>query len=72
MTTLHYAYKNLNIVRRFYKVVENEIEREMARALEENNDPVRFMIPFMKDFNKQTPLHLCINNENYKSADIIL
>lgn len=26
----------------------------------------------MKDFDEKTPMHLCMDNENYKSADIIL
>lgn len=31
-TVLHYAYQNLHIVRRFYKVIENEVKKEREKA----------------------------------------
>lgn len=74
-TVLHYAYKNLHIVRRFYKVIEHDIlkQKQIAAASElEDTGHLYFDIPFMKDFDEKTPMHLCMDNENYKSADIIL
>ena len=70
-TILHYAYTNLNIVRRFYKVIQQEILREQEMAGDEK-EVVGFEIPFMKNFNGETPLHLCLQSKNYKSANIIL
>lgn len=84
-TVLHYAYQNLNIVRRFYKVIEAEVEKAKQLAISKDQDVSNqgfFEIPFLKTFSGDpknegsdvgmTPLHLCMNSGNYKSADIIL
>lgn len=31
-----------------------------------------FEVPFLQDFYGDSPLHLCIKGNNYKSADILL
>lgn len=73
-TVLHYAYKNLHIIQRFYKVIDNEMKKQKELAAQ--NDDIEaiacFEIPFLRDFNEKTPLHLCIENKNIKSADVIL
>jgi hypothetical protein len=73
-TVLHYAYKNLHIIQRFYRVIENEIKK--AKELASQNDDYegngQFEIPFIKDFIGKTALHLCIEGKNLKSADIML
>jgi hypothetical protein len=37
-TALHYAYKNLNIIRRFYKVIENEVNKAKELAASKDQD----------------------------------
>ncbi len=71
-TILHYAHKHLYIIRRFYKVIEREDTRRRKKAEDEDCNMTNFEIPFIKNFNGDTPIHLCIKNENYKSADVIL
>jgi hypothetical protein len=73
-TALHFAYQNLNIVRRFYKVIENEVkkQKEAAASNEDESRLLTFEIPFILNFDGKSPLHLCMEGENYKSADIIL
>ena len=70
-TVLHYAFKHLYLVRRFYKVMEQEYLK--LKKTSEDPENVRcFDIPFLQNFEGETPIHLCIKNENFKSADIIL
>ncbi len=71
-TILHYAHKDLYIIRRFYKVIEKEDTRRREIAEEEGTNVTNFEIPFIRNFDGDTPIHLCIKNENYKSADVIL
>lgn len=84
-TVLHYAYQNLNIVRRFYKVIEAEVAKAKEIAASNDQDVSNqgyFEIPFLKTFSGAqdkdgadvglTPLHLCMKSGNFKSADIIL
>ena len=83
-TVLHYAFQNLNIVRRFYKVIESEVAKAKELASSNDQDVTNqgfFEIPFLKTFSAgdddesmigQTPLHLCMKSGNFKSADIIL
>ena len=65
----------MHIVQRFYRVIDQEIkkQKDIAAANEEDDSAVNyFEIPFMLNFENKTPLHLCIENANFKSADIIL
>jgi hypothetical protein len=71
-TILHYAYKNLSIIKRFYNVIEDEVEKEEKTIVEGETEAIGFDIPFIKNFSDQTPLHLCLENKNFRSADIIL
>jgi hypothetical protein len=74
-TVLHYAYQKLHIVRRFYKVIEHEVKKEKEKQAASDQDVSStgyFEIPFLRNFDGNTPLHLCIQNKNVKSADIIL
>lgn len=73
-TVLHYAYKNLHIIQRFYRVIDSEIKKEIAAASlnDDTENGGVFEIPFLKDFNGNTPLHLCIQGKNLKSADIMI
>jgi ankyrin repeat protein len=75
-TLLHYAYQNLNIVRRFYKVIDQEAAKLKEDRASKDQDVItnqgQFEIPFMRNFDGKTALHLCLIAENFKSADIIL
>lgn len=71
-TILHYAHKHLHIIRRFYKVIEKEDARRRQIAEEDGSKVTNFEIPFIKNFDGDTSIHLCIKNQNYKSADVIL
>ena len=60
-TILHFAYKYIGLYKRFYQVItENQVDGE------------QFEIPFINNFDGLTPLHKCLDNKNYKSADILL
>lgn len=60
-TVLHYAYKNLGMIKKFYQIVNSD---------ESSNN--YFEIPFLNNFDNLTPLHKCMIDKNYKSADILL
>ena len=63
-TFMHYNYKNLNNIRKIYAMVKEENEK--------NEDKIPFEIPFLQNFKGKSPLHLCIEDNNYKSADVFL
>lgn len=44
----------------------------MSAQNEDVNSNGVFEIPFLKNFDEKTALHLCIESQNIKSADIIL
>jgi ankyrin repeat protein len=73
-TVLHYAFKNVHIIQRFYRVIENEVkkQRELSALNEDTDANGVFEIPFLKNFDEKTAIHLCIESLNIKSADIIL
>jgi hypothetical protein len=74
-TLLHYAYQNLGIVRRFYKVIDQEVAKakEANEAKDQDGSNAGyFEIPFLRNFDGKTALHMCIESESFKSADIIL
>ncbi|CDW78106.1 wd-40 repeat protein [Stylonychia lemnae] len=70
-TVLHYAHKQLYIIRRFYKVMEQEYKRKLESA-EDHESVMPFQIPFVRNFEGKTAIHMCLQNQNFKSADIIL
>ncbi len=70
-TILHYAYKNLRIIKKFYHIIEEDIEKEKDQ-IKDSQKVVGFQIPFMKNFEGKTPLHICLENNNLRSADVIL
>ncbi|CDW84531.1 wd-40 repeat protein [Stylonychia lemnae] len=60
-TITHLAVKNVGAIRKIYQIVRNL-----------NTEGRKFEIPFINNFLNQTPLHLCMIGQNYKSADLIL
>eukprot|EP00347_Sterkiella_histriomuscorum_P010355 403376619 len=60
-TVLHLAIRNLGAIRKFYQIIRDS-----------NSESEKFEIPFINNFNNETPIHLCLKTKNFKSADIIL
>lgn len=60
-TVIHMSTKNLKIIKKFYQIIN-----------EQNKDENFFEVPFINNLEGETPLHLCLKKENYKSADLIL
>lgn len=60
-TVLHLAIKNLSAIRRCYSIIR-----------ESNQTGHKFEIPFIANFDLETPIHLCLKSKNYKAADIII
>lgn len=53
--------RNLKTIKKFYEIINEQNKKENI-----------FEVPFINNFEGDTPLHLCIKKENYKSADFIL
>ncbi|CDW75557.1 wd-40 repeat protein [Stylonychia lemnae] len=64
-TVLHYSYKQLNNIRKLFDIISTYND-----TLEEG--AVKHEIPFIQNFKGVSPLHLCIYDNNYKSAEIFL
>jgi ankyrin repeat protein len=74
-TLLHFAYKRLSVIRLVYKIASKERAREKKKAekLGLVYDPINgFLVPFIRNYDRKSPLHLCVENGNFKSADTFL
>lgn len=64
-TFLHYSYHHLNNIRKCYEIVNN-----YNATLPENS--VKYEIPFIRNFDMKSPMHLSMKEKNYKAADLFL
>ena len=61
-TLLHYLWDNTD-----------EIKKTFARLDSINAElKVPFVLPFLKNFNGESPLHLCLKNQNLQSLNTFL
>jgi len=64
-TFLHYSYHHLTNIRKVYDIVN-----AYNKSLEAGS--IKYEIPFIRNFDMQSPIHLSINENNYKAADVFL
>jgi hypothetical protein len=74
-TILHFAYKRLSVITKVYSIAQHEREKEIKRAERAGTafEPSHgFLVPFIRNANRKSPLHLCLENKNFKAADTLL